>query len=192
MRETVRNRGVGGQDGGETGIRTLDRVSPIHAFQACAFNHSAISPVLETFERERPFGCRAQAKSGYHVPRGGSKIRSAICRAHQRRSQLHRRRHHAKRPGPPQLRHHHRRKIHHPCYHRTNRRSHRQMEPPPGYRRNFHSRPKRCRHHRSQHCDRPRCPPQPRRRHASEHPKPEYRQCGPKRRREASKAAPWP
>jgi hypothetical protein len=34
--------------GGETGIRTLDRVSPIHAFQACAFNHSAISP-LKTF-----------------------------------------------------------------------------------------------------------------------------------------------
>jgi Stage II sporulation protein E (SpoIIE) len=31
-------------DGGERGIRTLDRVSPIHAFQACAFNHSAISP----------------------------------------------------------------------------------------------------------------------------------------------------
>jgi DNA-binding beta-propeller fold protein YncE len=34
--------------GGERGIRTLDRVSPIHAFQACAFNHSAISPILET------------------------------------------------------------------------------------------------------------------------------------------------
>src|SRR6266852_3718880 len=32
------------QIGGETGIRTLDRVSPIHAFQACAFSHSAISP----------------------------------------------------------------------------------------------------------------------------------------------------
>ena len=30
--------------GGERGIRTLSRVSPIHAFQACAFNHSAISP----------------------------------------------------------------------------------------------------------------------------------------------------
>lgn len=30
--------------GGERGIRTLDRVSPIHAFQACAFNHSATSP----------------------------------------------------------------------------------------------------------------------------------------------------
>ena len=30
--------------GGERGIRTLDRLSPIHAFQACAFNHSATSP----------------------------------------------------------------------------------------------------------------------------------------------------
>src|SRR5580704_2006924 len=34
----------GSRTGGERGIRTLDRVSPIHAFQACAFNHSAISP----------------------------------------------------------------------------------------------------------------------------------------------------
>ena len=32
--------------GGERGIRTLGRVSPTHAFQACAFNHSAISPHL--------------------------------------------------------------------------------------------------------------------------------------------------
>ena len=32
--------------GGESGIRTHDRVSPIHAFQACAFNHSAISPFV--------------------------------------------------------------------------------------------------------------------------------------------------
>jgi hypothetical protein len=30
--------------GGERGIRTLDTVSRIHAFQACALNHSAISP----------------------------------------------------------------------------------------------------------------------------------------------------
>ena len=30
--------------GGERGIRTLDGVSPIHTFQACAFNHSATSP----------------------------------------------------------------------------------------------------------------------------------------------------
>ena len=32
------------KSGGETGIRTLDTVSRIHAFQACAFSHSAISP----------------------------------------------------------------------------------------------------------------------------------------------------
>jgi hypothetical protein len=32
------------RSGGERGIRTLDTVSRIHAFQACAFNHSAISP----------------------------------------------------------------------------------------------------------------------------------------------------
>ncbi len=30
--------------GGERGIRTPDTVSRIHAFQACAFSHSAISP----------------------------------------------------------------------------------------------------------------------------------------------------
>ena len=32
--------------GGENGIRTHDRVSSIHAFQACAFNHSATSPKI--------------------------------------------------------------------------------------------------------------------------------------------------
>ncbi len=32
--------------GGEKGIRTLDTVTRIHAFQACAFNHSATSPAL--------------------------------------------------------------------------------------------------------------------------------------------------
>ena len=30
--------------GGERGIRTLDTVSRIHAFQACAFSHSATPP----------------------------------------------------------------------------------------------------------------------------------------------------
>ena len=32
--------------GGEKGIRTLDTFNSIHAFQAGAFNHSAISPYL--------------------------------------------------------------------------------------------------------------------------------------------------
>ncbi len=31
--------------GGEKGIRTLDTFNSIHAFQASAFNHSAISPI---------------------------------------------------------------------------------------------------------------------------------------------------
>ena len=30
--------------GGERGIRTLDTITRIHAFQACAFSHSATSP----------------------------------------------------------------------------------------------------------------------------------------------------
>ena len=34
------------KNGGENGIRTHERVSPLHAFQACALNHSAISPKL--------------------------------------------------------------------------------------------------------------------------------------------------
>ena len=32
------------KNGGEQGIRTPERVAPLHAFQACAFNHSANSP----------------------------------------------------------------------------------------------------------------------------------------------------
>ena len=30
--------------GGERGIRTLETVTCLHAFQACAFSHSATSP----------------------------------------------------------------------------------------------------------------------------------------------------
>ena len=32
--------------GGENGIRTHEKIAPLHAFQACAFNHSATSPLL--------------------------------------------------------------------------------------------------------------------------------------------------
>src|SRR5579871_4888225 len=61
--------------GGERGIRTLDRVSPIHAFQACAFNHSAISPGLRgtgfagRFVRDKFSLTRASLatrRAGYH------------------------------------------------------------------------------------------------------------------------------
>ncbi len=36
-----------GASGGETGIRTLETVSRLHTFQACAFDHSATSPVRD-------------------------------------------------------------------------------------------------------------------------------------------------
>ena len=42
-----------GRFGGESGIRTHGRVSPTHAFQACAFSLSAISPSLESTPCER-------------------------------------------------------------------------------------------------------------------------------------------
>ena len=32
--------------GGERGIRTLEAVAHLHAFQACAFDHSATSPEM--------------------------------------------------------------------------------------------------------------------------------------------------
>ena len=34
-------------DGGENGIRTHERVASLHAFQACALNHSATSPISD-------------------------------------------------------------------------------------------------------------------------------------------------
>ena len=35
-------------NGGETGIRTLGTFDNTHTFQACALNHSAISPIKFT------------------------------------------------------------------------------------------------------------------------------------------------
>jgi hypothetical protein len=43
-RESLKTQAI--LDGGESGIRTHGRVSPTHAFQACSFNHSDISPCL--------------------------------------------------------------------------------------------------------------------------------------------------
>src|SRR5271169_6756461 len=48
--------------GGETGIRTLDTLSSIHAFQACAFSHSAISPLGKRLA-EAPFCGRSTHNS---------------------------------------------------------------------------------------------------------------------------------
>ena len=49
-----------GNAGGESGIRTHVRVSPKHAFQACAFSHSAISP------RQSPADCAFARGAAIH------------------------------------------------------------------------------------------------------------------------------
>ena len=36
--------------GGQTGIRTLETVSRLHAFQACAFDHSATCPLSDLLQ----------------------------------------------------------------------------------------------------------------------------------------------
>ena len=41
--------------GGGRGIRTLDTVSRIHTFQACAFNHSATPPSCVFKAHAKPF-----------------------------------------------------------------------------------------------------------------------------------------
>jgi hypothetical protein len=53
QRKFLSSRLLALRSGGESGIRTHGRVSPTHAFQACAFNHSAISPSLESTTCER-------------------------------------------------------------------------------------------------------------------------------------------
>src|SRR5271167_956627 len=60
-----------GRAGGETGIRTLDTLSSIHAFQACAFSHSAISPLGKLAETPIP-------KAGIGAPQGAISRRSCI------------------------------------------------------------------------------------------------------------------
>ena len=43
--------------GGERGIRTLDSVATIHAFQARAFNHSATSPTYFFYDLSQEIIC---------------------------------------------------------------------------------------------------------------------------------------
>src|SRR5713101_1857076 len=45
-----------GGNGGGSGIRTHDTVARIHAFQACAFSHSAIPPACAAEPMERAPG----------------------------------------------------------------------------------------------------------------------------------------
>jgi hypothetical protein len=50
QRRARKNRGFDSwlaKNGGQRGIRTLERLSPLHTFQACAFNHSATCPLRQ-------------------------------------------------------------------------------------------------------------------------------------------------
>ena len=58
--------------GGEGGIRTLVTVSRKHAFQACAFNHSATSPGLKGSDFSLP-----SRLSGPLLPATNSRVREA-------------------------------------------------------------------------------------------------------------------
>jgi hypothetical protein len=59
--------------GGETGIRTQVRVTPKHAFQACAFSHSAISPAgFRLYEFN--ILCRVSAVLKTARPGGGARL----------------------------------------------------------------------------------------------------------------------
>ena len=62
--------------GGGRGIRTLDTVSRIHAFQACAFSRSATPPA--------PAGCRIRA----HYSQGGEADNSQSRRVRRKSSAL--------------------------------------------------------------------------------------------------------
>ena len=46
INKNLLNLKIGLFDGGENGIRTHERIAPLHAFQACAFDLSATSPRL--------------------------------------------------------------------------------------------------------------------------------------------------
>ena len=48
MNKTADGKGLHQKTGGQRGIRTLETVTRLHAFQACAFDHSATSPASGT------------------------------------------------------------------------------------------------------------------------------------------------
>ena len=66
---------LGNIAGGESGIRTHVRVSPKHAFQACAFNHSAISPVVRSphrvYQSRRPDACGREVNESVYLNQRG-------------------------------------------------------------------------------------------------------------------------
>ena len=54
--------------GGERGIRTLDRVTPIPVFETGAFNHSATSPEDLVLRHKRVFCCDVSSEGLAYNP----------------------------------------------------------------------------------------------------------------------------
>src|SRR6186997_270034 len=74
------------ESGGESGIRTHGRVSPTHAFQACSFNHSDISPFRINDLRAVPNSVAQNPPSNLAVPR--CDLDSVVCGGASSRSSL--------------------------------------------------------------------------------------------------------
>ena len=68
------------ENGGETGIRTLETVARLHAFQACAFDHSATSPARVGLVDEGRLFKRAMRRAGRGVRAAGAASRSRVGR----------------------------------------------------------------------------------------------------------------
>ena len=88
------NKLIGKQLGGERGIRTPDTVSRLHAFQACALNHSATSPGVAASNRRNiaagwPSARRAECQGELEIAvlgeaalgNGRDRFRSKLARA---------------------------------------------------------------------------------------------------------------
>ena len=59
--------------GGEKGIRTLETVTRLHTFQACAFDHSAISPLEADAGSASDSRARPQSGEGAEHPSEGAR-----------------------------------------------------------------------------------------------------------------------
>ena len=101
-----------GDNGGATGIRTLETVSRLHTFQACAFDHSATAP-FGVLYRQFAHGCKPEIivptnlrislpDAGLHACSGGpfSRFFRSVPRRFQRFAQRGYRRRAANRPVP--------------------------------------------------------------------------------------------
>ena len=66
--------------GGATGIRTLETVSRLHTFQACAFDHSATAPLRGVYDAGAVVASGPRDRAG---PLPG-RVRFAVCRIARR------------------------------------------------------------------------------------------------------------